>query len=350
MKIAPFRLEPYMGAMAFGVFASAIAAGISFFDGTLVNEKVINHAGNAFIQYPYIRNISTIFDFAIFDPIAIFFLLNARRGFKTAFQHFEKNDAFTPFHQVAIILVSIILGLAAMWFYFKGLIDRNIYTESFAPGANDRTIITTAGWAIFIFTSAFIALVALVTIEFGNYILFVRQLGVDRFRFTLPPNISADIKIAASPCVHAAYVLATLFFTLAIFVIQDAYQFDIRESRRVWLLAPYVIACIITFLPFWHLHKVMSERKKIIIDNNNEAIEKDITTTDRDSLEAWAQIDPNKLSQFIDKIRDLQSFYDIIPVWPVSVRVLFVPNLSFVISVVTLLYKLANTLYAAGTG
>ena len=94
----------------------------------------------------------------------------------------------------------------------------------------------------------------------------------------------------------------------------------------------------------------MSERKKIIIDNNNEAIEKDITTTDRDSLEAWAQIDPNKLSQFIDKIRDLQSFYDIIPVWPVSVRVLFVPNLSFVISVVTLLYKLANTLYAAGTG
>lgn len=237
----------YALALAYGIMASAIVVGTSFLDGTLYSERTVHYGSAAFIQYPYIYNVSTILDFAVFNPIAIFFLLKARSGFSLAFRHFKKGGAMSPFNQFGIIFVSIVVGFSAMWFYFQGFVGRTFFLESFAVGPEGTAVITFTGWAIFVFTSVFISLVVLVTIEVGNYVLFVRSLKDDDFRFALPPNVSEDIRIAVTPCIYAMYILATLFIVLSVFIFRDFYQFDIRESRRVWLFAPYVISCLVAF-------------------------------------------------------------------------------------------------------
>lgn len=346
MKPPDPRPNPRSLAIAYGILASTIAGGVSFLDGTLYGERTIHYGGATFTQYPYIYNVSTILDFALLNPIAICFLLKARSGFVRAFHHFKKGEPMSQFNKVGVIFVSIAVGFSAMWFYFQGFVGKTFFTESFAIGSTGTAVITCTGWAIFVFTSVFISLVVLATIEFGNYVLFIRNLGTDDFRFSLPPGVSEDIRIAVIPCTYVAYVLATLFVVLSVFIFRDFYQFDIRESRRVWLFAPYVIACLVAFLPFWHLHQVMTARKDTIIETSNSAIERDIS--DSGDAAHGAGIDPQKLTQAVDKIDKLQSFYGSIPVWPVSAKTLALPNLSFLVSSMTLLYKIAETFHAAG--
>lgn len=348
MKLSVPRANPFALALAYGALASAIVVGISVLDGTLSSERTVHHGSAAFVQYPYIYNLSTILDFAVFNPIAIFFLLKARSGFSQAFSHFKKGGAMSPFNQAGIVFVSIAVGFSAMWFYFQGFVGKTFFSESFAVGPDGTAVITFTGWAIFVFTSIFISLVVIETIEFGNYVLFVRSLGVDDFRFALPPNVSEDIRIAVTPCKYATYILATLFFILSVFIFRDFYQFEIRESRRVWLFAPYVIACVVAFLPFWHIHQLMTARKNAIIETNNSAIENDISDSADAPRGISKKIDPHKLTQAVDKIEKLQSFYGSIPVWPVNARALFLPNMSFLVSAIALLYKIADTLHAAG--
>jgi hypothetical protein len=348
MKPSIPRANPHTLALAYGILASAIVVGISYLDGTLYSERIIHYGSAVFTQYPYIYNVSTILDFAILNPIAIFFLLKARSGFLQTFHHFKKGGAISPFNRFGILFVSIAVGFSAMWFYFQGFVGRTFFSESFAVSPEGTAIITFTGWAIFVFTSMFISLIALVTIEFGNYILFVRSLGVDDFRFNLPPNVSEDIRIAVTPCKYAMYILATLFFVLSVFIFRDFDQFNIRESRRVWLFAPYLIACLVAFFPFWHLHQIMTARKNAIIEINNGAIEEDISDSNDDPRGITNEIDPHKLRQVVDKIDELQSFYRSIPVWPVAANALVLPNMSFLVSAITLLYKIADTFHAAG--
>jgi uncharacterized membrane protein YqhA len=348
MKLSIPQANPFALALAYGFLASAIVVGISFLEGTLYSERTAHHGSAAFIQYPYIYNVSTILDFAVFNPVAIFFLLKARNGFSQAFDHFKKGGALSPFNQAGIIFVSIAVGFSAMWFYFQGFVGKTFFSESFAAGPDGTAIVTFTGWAIFVFTSVFMSVVVLVMIEFGNYVLFVRSLGVDDFQFTLPPSVSEDIRVAATPCIFTMYVLATLFVVLSVFIFRDFYQFNIRESRRVWLFAPYVIACLVAFFPFWHLHRAMTAQKNSIIETNNSAIEKDISESKDATRGISKKIDPHKLRQMVDKIEKLQSFYGSIPVWPVTCNVVVLPNMSFLVSIITLLYKIADTFYAVG--
>lgn len=339
------RSTAYVCAAVYGSAATIIVAGVSFFEGSLYYERTVNYNGVSLIQLPYICNNSTILDFLIFNPLAIFFLIKAKVGLARSYQHFNGGRAMSPYNQAGITIMSIAVGFSAMWFYFQGFVGRTFYTESFVAGPDGTAIISLTGWAIFFFTALFMSFLFLVAFEYGNYLLFVRSLTTDKFRFTLPPNISEDIKIAIKPCLYATYVLVTLFFVLLFFIFRDFYQFQIRESRRVWLFGPYIIACLIAFLPFWHLHQVMSARKNEIINSNNDAIEKDITNFDGAEIGSNKKINPQKLALAVNKIEKFQLFYKSIPVWPTSANALLIPNMSVVFSAITLGYKIVSAFY-----
>ena len=337
-------MSPFAWAVAYGLIASALAAGVSLFEGILFNERTVTVGGHLLVQHPYVENFSTILDFAVFNPIAIYFLLKVRGGFATAYSHFKARHNISWFDRIGLAVVSVAIGVSAMWFYFRGFVGSTFFTEAFEPTQSGAAGISFTGWSIFAATAVFISLVTFVTIEFGNYIIFIRQLKSNDLRFCLPPTLSADVEIAVSPCVNTAYVLATLFVVLAIFVFRDLFQFDIRQSWRVWLFAPYVLVCFVAFLPFWHLHNVMTKQRKEIISENNSVIEKEIWTSSGGTGEHQHRIDPKKLIVSMDRIESLQSFYRAIPIWPTSANALVVPNISLVISVGTLAYKIFDTL------
>lgn len=346
MGFSGLRMNPARWAIAFALGASGFAILASLLEGTLLAERVLRYGDATFLQRPYRDNISTILDFAIFDPLAIYFMLEAGRGFRKSYARFRKDLEQPLFHRRALVLVSMVVGISAMWFYFNGYIGSTIFTESFAVGPEGRAKVSFTGWTIFAATSTFLSLTTYMAIEYGRYVLFVRTLRAEDLGFNLPPNPSENVSIAIKPCMHAANFLLVIFVIIAIFVIRDFLQLGLHESRRVWLLIPYILACLTTFLPFWHLHRLMQEQKERIIEANNAVIEKELRRkpdAGTDSVERFYAIDPRKLIAAVDRIEKLQDFYKSINVWPASASALLLPNMSIVISIVTLGMKFVDS-------
>ena len=186
----------------------------------------------------------------------------------------------------------------------------------------------------------------LYAIEYGRYVLFIRTLKAEDLGFNLPPDPSENVSIAIKPCVHAAYFLLVIFVIMTIFIIRDFLQLGLHESRRVWLLLPYILACLMTFLPFWHLHRLMKEQKEWITKANNKVIEEELRrkpdSAATGSAGQFEAIDPHKLIDATSWIEKLQDFHKSINVWPASARALLLPNMSIVISIVTLGMKLVD--------
>ena len=74
-------------AVSYGVIASGLVFALSYIEGTLFHPKTSVFGDIRAVQYPYVDNISTIVDFAILNPIAVFFVLCAQRGYRTAHTH-----------------------------------------------------------------------------------------------------------------------------------------------------------------------------------------------------------------------------------------------------------------------
>jgi|GEM_PF-3910287 len=341
-------MNPVRSAVAFALCASGSVIFVSLLEGTLLGERALRYGDSTFLQRPYTDNISTILDFAIFDPLAIYFMLNASRAISKSYAHFRKGTEQALIHRSALALVSAVVGLSAMWFYFDGFVGSTIFTESFAMGPDGRAKVSLTGWVIFAATSFFLALTTYVSIEYGRYVLFVSTLKADNLGFNLPPSPSEDVSIAIKPCVYAAYFLFVVFIIIAIFVIRDFLQLGLHESRRVWVFIPYILACLTTFLPFWHLHRLMRELKERIIAANNRVIEEDLRRKPARSgcTDRFDAIDPRKLIDAAGRIEQLQDFYRSINVWPASARAFLLPNMSIVVSVVTVGMKLVDSLKA----
>jgi hypothetical protein len=343
MKPNRSTISPALVAILYGVLATSISIGISLNEGIFWVEKSVTVDGTTAIVYPFSQNTSTILDFALLDPLAIFFIFRARRLYKVSYAHFRKPAAITPFHAVGLSILSAAVGIAAMWFYFKAFIGGTFYTESFVPGPLGGAVISATGWAICIATIVALALLFYACAEFVAYLFFLLSLGQDDFTFRLPPTVGDDFKIAIAPCVEVAYVLTTLFAIICLFIFRDFYQFQITNSNRIWWLGPYMLVCAIVFIPFAHLHRLMKRQRDSMIEDGNQEIERNIWANSGDKIER-SKLDTSKLIGSIDHIQKLQSFYATIPVWPMNLKDLFLPNASFIISFMTISYKIIDAM------
>jgi hypothetical protein len=347
MRFQRALLSPGRSAVAFGLLASLLTVAASWLEGTLVAERTIQIGATALKQHPYISNISTILDFAVFDPIAIYFCLSASEGYEQAFRRFARPGAGIS-RKSGLAIISLVVGVSAMWFYYQGFVGSTVFTDAFEPDASGSAIVSATGWVIFVWTSLFLALLVFSALEFGAYALFVRSLGPEDIRFSLPLGLSRDVTVAIRPCLHATYVLVSLFAMIGIFVVRDFWQLGLHESRRVWLLGPYLVVLFVAFLPFWHLHSIMAEQKSQIVEANQRLLEEEMSGGSAGSRGAEGRyalaLNSAHLMESIDRIDKLQKFYRSVPVWPSSSGTLILPNISVLVSGVTLAMKIADTL------
>jgi hypothetical protein len=85
----------------------------------------------------------------------------------------------------------------------------------------------------------------------------------------------------------------------------------------------------------------MKEQRDTLIDTGNQAVESTLGFQKNNRINRVG-FDPSKLLGTVDNIQKLQGFYATIPVWPTSSGKLLLPNLSFLISILTLAYKAAD--------
>lgn len=330
--------KPWKIAVVYASFATVVTAVLSLYEGTIWQPVVHSLSAREVVQHPYIRNFSTVADFAVLNPLAIYFLLKAQVGYREAFSHFQRDADLTPFHKTGLAALAGIIGYSTMKFYFDGFIGQDFYSAAFVPAPDGGAVISSTGWAIFAFTALPIGLLTYSIFTFANYSFFILRLEHTDFEFRLPPAVSKDFKIAVAPCVQSSYMLTTLFVILVIFILRDYVQYEIEESRRIWLLVPYILACLVLFIPFAHLHRLMKQKRDEVVDKGNEHLERDLGIQSA-TRETGEDLDNGKLLKSVDQIQKLQSFYASIPTWPTSGNAVLLPNLSFLLSVLTILYK-----------
>lgn len=339
------RLSPEKLAFAYSFCSSFSVFIASFLEGTLYSVREININGNILLQHSYLENHSTIINFLLLNPLGIYFLVKAKSGFKKAYTHFGLKKSISPFNKFGLSVLSICVGISLMYFYFDGFIGKTFYTSAFEPNKNGEAVVSITGYLIFFWTSLYMSYLFFGCIEYGRYMLFLRSINPNRFGISVSNFVDRAIAIAIWPCTQMLYLLSTLFFVLVIFILRDFFQFSIKESIRIWLLIPYLSLGFCSLLPFIHLHNVMIDKKNTLITERQEEFQKAYglspSTNGQDT-----KFSLERIINSMDKIENAIRFYERILVWPVKSTSLTVPNFSFLLSLITLFYKVSSDFFA----
>lgn len=341
------RFSPIFISLCYCLASSLSVACSSFFEGTLLvdNLKVINGAN--ITQYAYINNYSTIINFILLNPLGIYFLLNAENGYKQSFIYFQDEMSFSKYHKSGLTVLSAMIGSSLMYFYFDGFIGGNFFTAAFEPDREGKAAISVTGAFIFFWTALYMSFLFYSCIRYGQYILYIRERNIQEFGISLCAKVHRSIAIAIYPCVQVMYAITTIFLVMTIFMFRDYIQFEIEESRRVWLFAPYLLVGICSALPFFHLHKIMTAQKEVIIDKSANEVERRFLN---DAISTnWKSIKLENILNAADSMDKTEKLSNTLKVWPVQLKTLTIPNISFAISLFTLMYKLFSVFTSAQT-
>ncbi|MCY7296267.1 hypothetical protein [Alteromonas sp. a30] len=341
------RLSPSSIAILYCLVASISVGLASYFEGTLIDDVKLIINEKEVIQYAYAKNHSTIINFLLLNPLAIYFLLKSQSGYAQSYRYFKHKWELPYYHSIGMVVISAIVGTGLMHFYYKGFIGGVFFTAAFEPNSQGKAEVSVTGALIFLWTSLYMSFLCFSSIIYGRYILFIRDRKVAEFGISLTKTVHRSISVAIAPCVYIMYALTTLFVVLCIFILRDYVQFNIDESRRIWLLAPYLLMGLCSALPFFHLHNVMTFQKTAILNKSTSEAEKRFL--DGAISPNWSSLDLDRVVSVAELIEKSTKFCDNLRVWPVHFQTLTIPNISFAISLLTLSYKIVSHFFVTQT-
>ncbi|UAA38704.1 hypothetical protein KIH87_18905 [Paraneptunicella aestuarii] len=341
------RFSPIFISLCYCLASSLSVVCSSFFEGTLLvdNLKVVN--GINITQHAYVNNYSTIINFVLLNPLGIYFLLNAENGYKQSSIYFQNEMAFSKYHKLGLTVLSSMIGSSLMYFYFDGFIGGNFFTAAFEPDGDGKAVVSITGIFIFFWTALYMSFLFYNCIRYGQYILYIRERNIQEFGISLSTKVHRSIAIAIYPCVQVMYAITTIFLVMIIFMFRDYIQFEIDESRRVWLFAPYLLVGICSALPFFHLHKIMAAQKEVIVNKSANEVERRFLNNAVSTN--WQSIKLDNILKAADSMDKTEKLSNILKVWPVQLKTLTMPNISFAISLFTLMYKLLSVFTSTQT-
>ncbi len=340
------RLSPLFLSIVYCLLASVSVGLTSFFEGTLFTDLNISHNGNSFVQYAYINNHSTILNFLLLNPLAIYFLLKASNGYAKAYKYFRNERGSPTYHQFGKIVISAVIGTGMMYFYFKGFLEGSFFSAAFEPDTQGKAVLSNTGVLIFFWTALYLSFLCLSCFDYGRYIIFLRDRRLSDFGISISNRVHHSVVLAITPCLQIMYALTTIFVVLVIFIVRDM-QFDIKESIRIWLLIPYLMVGICSAIPFFHLHKLMKSQKEELRDRSSKEVEKLLLGAGVSFN--WKNIELEKVLSAAELTDKSNKLCDSIKTWPVQINALTMPNISFALSLVTLTYKISSIFFTTQT-
>jgi hypothetical protein len=272
---------------------------------------------------PFSRNLSTLVDFIVLDPLVIYFLLRSQMQWRTVNQRLKIKGKLPPYHRVGLMMLCATLGIFAMKFYVEGSV---FYDATLIPKANGQPAITVTGWIVYSWTAAYIAFLSLCVIEHGVHIARLLTLSESDIPYApFHPDGAGGVRFLMEPSLTAGYAMIGLLATFVVFLIHDRIIYHIHSNRLLGFGVYIVVALPLFALPFWKLHELMKARRdEYLFDSLDQTLADARSAGDRRDWTALAGC--VAAIESADKYKKLVSAF---PVWPVSFA-LALPSLSSV--------------------
>jgi hypothetical protein len=321
-SIAARTLSPSGLAASFAILATITSVVAAHFEGRLTTAQVVALSGvSATSVIPFSRNLSTLVDFLILDPLVIYFLLRCRIEWRAVDRRLKFKEALSPYHRAGLATVCVLLGIYAMKFYVEGSI---FYDATLIPGVNSRPAVTITGWIVYSWTAAYIALVLFAVTDHGLHVAQLLTLSKSDISYApFHPDRAGGVRFLMQPSLTAGYAMICLLATFVVFVIHDRWLYHIESNRLVGFGIYIIVALPLFVIPFWKLHELMKFRRdEYLFDSLDQTLAEARVAGDRKD---WAALAGCVAAiESADKYKKLVSTF---PVWPVPLA-LTLPPLS----------------------
>jgi hypothetical protein len=206
---------------------------------------------------PFARNYSTLVDFALLDPLVIFFVLRSMRAA-------QKLGVRELGWWAA---VAGILGVLGMALYVHSFVDirpgETAHLDALIPKA-EWSGVSGTGWVVFAWTALFIGLCFGGLISQAFYLRRLYRLPRLESYQPLHEDDAAGVRAEVQPAIDFLGAMFSCLLIFAMFYLQDHYINHMDASVRLQLgLFVYILIATPLFLtPCWKLHLLMCKERE----------------------------------------------------------------------------------------
>jgi len=291
-------------------------------EGLFIHKNTVNWNGVSYTIYPLLYNFSTLVDFALLNPIMIFYLLRALSRILLLPSGLNPRKASPSPIGWPTTLACMLLSVTLMAGYFIGFLRGRFFDAVIALAPDGRRLITVTGWLVFFWTSVAIYFLLIGVIGQLRYLRFVLRLrAIDVAYDPFHADDLAGMRELAEPALDFLKAMACLLAVFALFAIYDLVVFHINESDRLWALAVYAAVVIpFFFIPTHHLHRLMKARREELLARSLEPFKKRELSILQSN---WTNPDSCKeLLAEVAAFRELRTWFSTVPTWPLPTRTL----------------------------
>ncbi|MDV7341513.1 hypothetical protein RYZ26_18025 [Terasakiella sp. A23] len=321
-------------ALGYCLLSLLTSIGAAYHEGTLLDPVKISYQGRDLVLHPYIHNFSTLIDFALLNPLAIFFILRARRHRVTVSEKVSKSLGVSTYHYIGISILCALLAFMAMRFYVGGFLVGDYFSETIGLGPDNKPFITITGWIVFTWTWLFIAVLFWGCAEQGIHVFDIVRWNKDDIQYhPFDSDEAGGQKFLMVPSLHFTYAMISVLMIFVVFYVQDSVA-QIEESNRLWGFGIYLLIVGPLFsIPFMKIHRLMYAHRKQILKKAYDVLDpKDEKSAD----------DP--VNHYLKVAERYKALAESLPVWPLSWKNYGLPVASLVSASVPIIKKMGISL------
>ena len=319
-ELSPFRLGLYFAVLAFA--STSLTCAI---EGRLLSaERGV---------LPMWRNFSTLLDFILLNPLAIYYIARSYNAIDAASEIKIKPPS------IFVSITIVVTSLTAMAVYFYRFLEGNFLDACFIGGNIGGVTIT--GWIVFFWTSLYLYTLMQCVYSQARYISSILQLDPNRIDYRpFQVDNSGGMRRFAQPAMEFLRIMAVLLLTIGIFFYYDFLVYGIKESVRWLSVLVYLIAAPPIFLtPVIYLHLLMVKTRNRILeplDNQLKDLLKALSQAQIGTVEGLA----DELTALTKVRTEVRSF----PTWPLPLRQIVESTSYFLAPALTYLPKILSLL------
>jgi hypothetical protein len=259
--------SPVAAAAAYSVLATVTSFIAALFERRLLDNVEVQWGAHRLIIHPYLSNFSTILDFAILNPLMIFFLLRSRQTV-IAEPLLSGNDTVADrflhwFAAVCCAVLAVVLMVAYSQSFFYG----TFFDAVVAISEQGQCFITVTGWVVLFWTGLFTYILLMGAVNQVSYVVRVCQLQPANVSYDpLHEDEAAGLRILARPAIEFNKAALVLIVIGIVFWVYDWVMHRSALTDRTMSIAVFLLIILPLFaIPIVRLHVVMCELREDLL-------------------------------------------------------------------------------------
>jgi hypothetical protein len=362
MATRPSEIDPLLGTLAPRALASPLSAAAAYgilaicttliaaaAERRLTDSSQVFWNGHHLIVHPFLSNVSTILDFAILNPLTIFFLLRSRQiAITDSLITTNHTPGDTRLRWFAS-LVCVVLAAVLMTTYAHSFLYGNFFDAVVTMSQTGECFVTVTGWVVLFWTGLFTYVLLMGALNQVSYTVRICQLVPAELTYDpLHEDGAAGLRVLAKPAIEFTKASVCLLIVGLVIWVYDHWMMKSALTDRTTSIGLFILIVFPLFaIPIARLHRLMCDLREQLL---KFVIGRELRGPRRMALFCGRRRPRHSLKELADELdasdklrRTILSF----PTWPIPTETLVSCSAYFLSLSAPLFTKLVPLISAA---